>query len=65
MGLLEMLKMPQLALAQTGGRVFRVGVLRPTAPPLSPQDLLASGIPKALGITILQSVLLRVGEVIQ
>ena len=36
------------ALAQTGGRVFRVGVLRPTAPPLSPQDLLASGIPKAL-----------------
>jgi len=28
--------------------VFRVGVLRPTAPPLSSQDLLASGIPKAL-----------------
>ena len=47
-GAMGLLATPRLALAQAGGRVFRVGVLRPTAPPLSSQDLLASGIPKAL-----------------
>ena len=36
------------AWAQAGGRVFRVGILRPSAAPLSPQDLLVAAIPKAL-----------------
>ena len=39
---------PFHAMAQATGRVYRVGMLRPTAPPLSAADQLITGIPSAL-----------------
>ena len=43
-----LLVLPRLAEAQTTGRVYRVGILRPTAPPLSASEPMAVGIPEAL-----------------
>jgi putative ABC transport system substrate-binding protein len=40
---------PPQVLAQGGERVYRVGILRPTAPPASATDLIVTGIPRALG----------------
>jgi len=39
---------PRLAASQTAQRIYRVGILRPTAPPRSPTDAMADGIPRAL-----------------
>lgn len=46
--LAPLLTLPRLRMAQAAGQVFRVGVLRPTAVPLSAQDMIATGIPRAL-----------------
>ena len=35
-------------LAQGAERVYRVGILRPSAPPASSTDLIVAGIPRAL-----------------
>jgi putative ABC transport system substrate-binding protein len=40
---------PPQVLAQGAQRVYRVGILRPTAPPTSATDMIATGIPRALG----------------
>ena len=40
--------LPRLAAAQAAGRVYRVGILRPTAPPVPAADWMAAGIPAAL-----------------
>lgn len=45
---LPSLAVPQRAIAQTSGRVFRVGILRPSAPPVSAQDAAATALPRAL-----------------
>ena len=47
-GALGLLLLPRLADAQTAVKVHRVGILRPSAPPLSPTDPIAVGIPNAL-----------------
>jgi len=39
---------PHLAGSQPADRIVRIGILRPTAAPLSPTDLMAAGIPTAL-----------------
>ena len=44
----SLLAPPRLAAAQAAERVYRVGMLRPGAPPLSPTDVQAVGIPNAL-----------------
>ena len=43
-----LMALPSLARAQGAGRVYRVGILRPTAPPQSAADLQVTGIPNAL-----------------
>ena len=43
-----MVSLPRLAAAQAAGRVYRLGMLRPTAPPVSASDGMASAIPAAL-----------------
>ena len=47
-GALSLLLLPRLAGAQTAVKGHRVGILRPSAPPLSPTDPIAVGIPNAL-----------------
>ncbi len=45
---LGLLLPPHALRAQTAAKVHRVGILRPSAPPLSPTDPIAVGIPNAL-----------------
>ena len=45
---LGLIVLPRTLHAQTAVKVHRVGILRPSAPPLSPTDPSAVGIPNAL-----------------
>lgn len=47
-GALPLLVAPQWTAAQTGERVYRVGILRPSVAPVSRKDVSTTGLPRAL-----------------